>query len=104
MSNVPHTQKQTESLEYRHIHFEMPTGPVSFNELRTNGFLFYAGIPGDTKVHIHKGVYLRSGQMAEVGENVAFQIEANQVTKLKPPPPPPLITTIDHNFNADTCL
>ena len=28
----------------------------------------------------------------------------NKVTKLKPPPPPPppLITTIDHNFNADT--
>ena len=64
---------------YEDIQFDMPMGSMTFSELRMNGFLFYLGIKGDTHLHQYKGVHLCNGQMAEVGENVAFERHIDKV-------------------------
>ena len=78
-------QKQPGSVLYEDLQFDMPMGPMTFTELRMNGYLCYLGIKGDTHLYQYKGVHLRNGQVAEVGENVAFERHKNQVAKLNNP-------------------
>ena len=78
-------QKQPGTLRYKDLKFDMPTGSMSFNDLRLNGYLvFYPGITRDTIINDYKGIHLLSatGQIADVGDNVAFERHMNQVTDL----------------------